>query len=302
MGTTLTLFGQAVNQQLCSERQRLTSPVNPSSESAASAYRAAFAQTDVDISGDGEREPIGLCSARIMLVFSGPTDYLSWRMSVQMRLDLSAWALLFLAALSFSAASESSGTKLMSVSRANLCVTEGVIEELPGARLSVSVPKMRAYLNALTPQFVEAHFTYLGSTGSEARLGSGELRRQFGLKLRAQDSCNLVYAMWRIEPESKLVVSVKSNPGQHTSAQVPALRSGETHTLRAEMNGAEMLVFVDNTLVWEGSVGPDALAFDGPVGIRSDNARLQIELRAGQPLEAQRGHAPGCRSGGEESE
>lgn len=63
-----------------------------------------------------------------------------------------------------------------------------------------------------------------------------------------------------------------------------------------------MLVFVDNTLVWEGSVGPDALAFDGPVGIRSDNARLQIELRAGQPLEAQRGHAPGCRSGGEESE
>jgi len=239
-------------------------------------------------------------------------------MSVQRHQDLHAWALLFLGALSFSAASESSGTKLMSVSRANLCVTEGVIEELPGARLSVSVPKMRAYLNALTPQFVEAHFTYLGSTGSEARLGSGELRRQFGLKLRAQDSCNLVYAMWRIEPESKLVVSVKSNPGQHTSAQcgnrgyrnikprlsapVPALRSGETHTLRAEMNGAEMLVFVDNTLVWEGSVGPDALAFDGPVGIRSDNARLQIELRAGQPLEAQRGHAPGCRSGGEESE
>ena len=237
---------------------------------------------------------------------------------MQRHQDLHAWALLFLGALSFSAASESSGTKLMSVSRANLCVTEGVIEELPGARLSVSVPKMRAYLNALTPQFVEAHFTYLGSTGSEARLGSGELRRQFGLKLRAQDSCNLVYAMWRIEPESKLVVSVKSNPGQHTSAQcgnrgyrnikprrsapVPALRSGETHTLRAEMNGAEMKVFVDNSVVWEGSGRPDALAFDGPVGIRSDNARLQIELRAGQPLEAQRGHAPGCRSGGEESE
>ncbi len=201
-------------------------------------------------------------------------------MSVQRHQDLHAWALLFLGALSFSAASESSGTKLMSVSRANLCVTEGVIEELPGARLSVSVPKMRAYLNAFTPQFVEAHFTYLGSTGSEARLGSGELRRQFGLKLRAQDSCNLVYAMWRIEPESKLVVSVKSNPGQHASAQcgnrgyrnikprrsapVPALRSGETHTLRAEMNGAEMKVFVDNSLVWEGSGRPDALTLTDP--------------------------------------
>jgi hypothetical protein len=229
-----------------------------------------------------------------------------------------AWALICLSALSLNAASDSSGIKLMSVSRANLCVTEGAIEELPGERLSVSVSKMRAYLNAFTPQLVEAHFTYLGPTGNEARLGSGELRRQFGLKLRAQDACNLVYAMWRIEPESKVVVSVKSNPGQHSSAQcgnrgyrnikprrstpVPALRSGDAHTLRAEMNGAEIKVFADNALVWEGSVGPDALGFDGPVGIRSDNARLQIDLRAGQPLQAQPGHAAGCRSGGEESE
>ena len=176
---------------------------------------------------------------------------------------------------------------------------------------------MRAYLNARTPQWVEAHFTYLGSTGNEARLGSGELRRQFGLKLRAQDACNLVYAMWRIEPESKLVVSVKSNPGQHTSSlcgnrgyrnikprhstPVPALRSGDTHALRAEMTGSEMEVFVDNSLVWQGSVGADALDFDGPVGIRSDNARLRIELRAAQPLKTQLGPAA-CRSGPEESE
>ncbi len=125
------------------------------------------------------------------------------------------------------------------------------------------------------------------------------MRRQFGLKLRAQDACNLVYAMWRIEPESKIVVSVKSNPGEHTSAQcsnhgyqnikprrsspAPALRSGDTHTLRAEMNGAEMKVFADNLLVWEGSVGEDALSFDGPVGMRSDNARLQINFAAGKP-------------------
>jgi hypothetical protein len=156
-------------------------------------------------------------------------------------------------------------------------------------------------------------FTYLGSTGNEAPLASGEMRRQFGLKLRAQDACNLVYAMWRIEPESRLVVSVKSNPGEHTSAQcgnrgyqnikpgrsvpVPALSSGSTHTLRAEMNGSELHVFADNSLVWEGSVGPDALAFDGPVGIRSDNARLQIDFLTGKAL---KGQAPGCR--GEESE
>lgn len=231
---------------------------------------------------------------------------------------LCARILIFLVGFSLSAASQSSGVKLVAVPRANLCVTEGTIGELPGKRLSVKVPKMRAYLDARTPQYLEAHFTYLGSTGNEARLGSGELRRQFGLKLRAQDACNLVYAMWRIEPESKLVVSVKSNPGQHTSAEcgnrgyrnikarrsmpLRSLSSGDAHTLRAEMSGAEMTVFVDNALVWDGSVGPDALNFDGPVGIRSDNAKLEIELRAGQPLQAQPGHAAGCRSGTEDSE
>jgi hypothetical protein len=227
------------------------------------------------------------------------------------------WALICLVALGV-AAGPPSGNELSVVSRANLCVTEGAIEERPGGRLGVSVPKMRAYLNALTLQSVEADFTYLGSTGNEARLGSGELRRQFGLKLRAQDACNLVYAMWRIEPESKLVVSVKSNPGQHTSAEcgnrgyrnikparskpVPVLHPGSAHALRAEMNEVEMKVFADNVLVWEGSVGPEAGNLEGPVGMRSDNARLDIEFRAAQPLRAQSGNAQGCRSGPGESE
>jgi hypothetical protein len=202
--------------------------------------------------------------------------------------------------------------KLHTVARANLCVTEGTIEESPADRLTVNVPKMRAYVNASTPQAVEAHFTYLGAADREARLGSGELRRQFGLKLRAADACNLIYAMWRIDPESKLVVSVKSKPTEHTSAQcanrgyrnvkptrskpVPVLRSGSEHTLRAEMNGAEMKVFVDNGLVWEGSLGADSLDFDGPVGMRSDNARLKIELRVGEPFKPS---PAGCRAGGE---
>jgi hypothetical protein len=229
-----------------------------------------------------------------------------------------AGSLVVLTALSLHASFGPFGAKLSPVGRAHLCVTEGAVEEMPDHRLSVSVPKMRAYLNGLTAQAVEAEFIYLGATGNEARLGSGELRRQFGLKLRAQDACNLVYAMWRIEPESKLVVSVKSNPDQHTSAEcgnrgdrnikpahgkpVPALRPGSAHTLRAEMNGAEMRVFADNALVWEGSVGAEALSFDGPIGMRSDNARLQLEFRAGQPLRSGAGREAGCRSGPGESE
>ena len=222
------------------------------------------------------------------------------------------------AVLSLTARPASPDAKLRPVSRADLCVTEGTVEELPGQRLSVSVPKMRAYVNAPSPPMVEAHFTYLGSTGNEARLGSGELRRQFGLKLRAEDACNLVYAMWRIEPESKLVVSIKTNPGQHSSAEcgnrgyrnikprrstsVPVPRPGASHTLGAEMNGEEMKVFADNALVWEGSVGPEALRFDGPVGMRSDNARLELELRAGQLTGTRSGAQLGCRTGPGESE
>jgi hypothetical protein len=236
---------------------------------------------------------------------------------MRMRKPLSPSLLVTLAILSMRVTANAEAN-LAVVSRAQLCVTEGAIEELPGSRLSIATPKMRAYLNASTSQTVEAHFTYLGSTGNEARLGSGELRRQFGLKLRAQDACNLVYAMWRIEPQSKLVVSVKTNPGQHASAEcgnrgyrnikpsrskpVPTLREGDTHDLRAEMNGNALRVFADNVLVWEGSVGQDALAFDGPVGIRSDNARLQLELRAPRPANAQGGHGPACRSGPGESE
>jgi hypothetical protein len=204
-------------------------------------------------------------------------------------------------------------TRLTPVSKANLCVTEGSIEQTPDHRLLVNVPKMRAYVNAYTQPVAQVQFTYLGSTPNEVPLASGEMRRQFGLKLRAQDACNLMYAMWRIEPESKLVVSVKSNPGQHTSAEcgnrgyqnikplrsapLPALRSGEPHTLRAEMNGADTKVFADESLVWAGSVPADALAFEGPVGMRSDNARLELNFQTGQPMQQP---PPGCR--GPESE
>jgi len=204
------------------------------------------------------------------------------------------------------------------VGRDNLCVTEGAIDKAADGRLSINVPKMRAYVNTWTSPAVEAHFTYLGPTAQESRLGSGQTRRQFGLKLRAQDPCNLVYAMWRIEPESKLVVSVKRNPTQHTSAEcrnggyqnikpqrftaVPLLRPGDSHTLRAEMSGENLRVFADGAEVWEGSVGPDAASLEGPVGIRSDNARLELDLKAGEYAGVHPNYAITCKSGAEASE
>jgi hypothetical protein len=168
------------------------------------------------------------------------------------------------------------------VTRSSLCVTEGEIGAGPSDSLIVDAQKMRAYVNTWTAQSIEAEFTYVGPTAKESALGSGEIRRQFGLKLRAQDACNLVYAMWRIEPESRVVVSIKRNPGRARSSEcgnrgyqnikprraspVPALHPGDKHTLRAEMDRDNLRVFIDNREVWNGSLGPDAESLSGPVG------------------------------------
>jgi hypothetical protein len=219
--------------------------------------------------------------------------------------------------LAFSARSQITGAKI-GVSRGNLCVTEGAIESGPNNRLSVNAPKMRAYVNSWTSQAIEAHFTYLGVTAEESRLGSGETRQQFGLKLRARNACNLVYAMWRIEPESKIVVSVKRNPGEskssecgnsgyqnikprHTAA-VPLVKPGDTHDLSAQMDGEELRVFVDGADVWDGSVEPQAHGLTGPVGVRSDNVWLALELRAGAFVGAHPNYLLSCRSGPDASD
>jgi hypothetical protein len=223
------------------------------------------------------------------------------------------FAVLLLAAVIIGAIATPTPANLIVISRAQLCVTEGTIEETTANRLRVDVPKMRAFAAMPTAQDAEARFTYLGPTSQEKRLGSGESRRQFGLKLRAQDPCNLVYAMWRIEPEQKVVVSVKLNPGMHSSAEcgnqgytnikpsrsspVPLLRPGDSHTLRAAMHGSQITVWADGKAVWEGSVGPEALRLDGPVGMRSDNVRLEMELMASPPAALQRDAKPlSCRT------
>jgi len=207
----------------------------------------------------------------------------------------------------------SADQRSVEIDRQHLCVTDGEVTDLPDHRLSVASPAMRGYAMFTTQQDVTARFTYLGGTDKESRLGSGQIRRQFGLKLHSQDPCNLVYVMWRIDPESKLVVSVKSNPGQHTSAEchnhgytnikprhssgVPLLRPDSTHSLRAQMSGEDLRVFADDHLVWEGAVGRSAAALVGPVGIRSDNAKLQIDLRAEGSAGAQSGAQLACRKG-----
>ena len=153
---------------------------------------------------------------------------------------------------------------------------------------------MRATVTSAPARTVEARLRYLGPTKEVKRLASGELRRQLGFKLRAANTCNVVYVMWHIEPDSRLAVSVKSNPGMTTHVQcdahgylnlkpahqspVPILRPGEWHRLRARLAGEELDVSLDGHAVWQGSLGAEGMAFDGPVGLRSDNGRFELEL------------------------
>jgi hypothetical protein len=188
----------------------------------------------------------------------------------------------------------------VSIHRDQFCVTKGAIEERSGSQLEVAVPEMRAVVAYPTRAVAEAKFSYLGPTTKDKPLGSGEIRRQFGLKLRAANGCNLVYAMWRIEPKSELVVSEKLNPGQTTSAEcgthgyrnlkptrdrkAPRLMEGEAHTLRAEIEASKMKVFIDGKLTWEGLLDREALALEGPSGVRSDNGRFKFEFFSSGPV------------------
>ena len=173
-------------------------------------------------------------------------------------------------------------------------VTRGHVEALADGRARVREPKMRAVVDASDGDAAELRFTYLGPSDGEARLASGELRRQVGLKLRAADGCNLVYVMWRIEPKAQLVVSLKRNPGQRTHAECGArgyrnlvaragtqpapLAPNMEHRLHAKLDGRILRVWADRALAWEGDVGDEVLALRGPAGVRSDNAKLELEL------------------------
>lgn len=182
------------------------------------------------------------------------------------------------------------------VPRSRLEVTEGRVEAAGSARrLRVEMGGMRAVVSEDSGQSAELAFVYEGPSAVEAPLARAGLRRQIGLKLRAQDSCNVVYVMWHVEPAPGIVVSVKRNAGASRHAEcgangyttirpqkgadLPPVNVGEPHTLRADLHGAMLTVLADGALLWEGVLPSDVLDFDGPAGLRSDNGNFDFELR-----------------------
>jgi hypothetical protein len=189
------------------------------------------------------------------------------------------------------ATAQKSAPALQPVDRDRLCVTNGAVSALGGGRLSVTTPSSRAIVQSGTDnaadQTAELRFQYLGPSADDKPLASGELRRQIGLKLRAQDTCNLVYAMWHIAPDARIAVSIKRNVGMSTHQQCgahgyinlsaqgvpPPIRPGEAHVLRAELHGNDLTVVADGKAAWQGSLGDTPLPI-GPPGFRTDNAQF----------------------------
>jgi len=217
------------------------------------------------------------------------------RNRLRVTLAIALCALVSACATKTVAPARATSTTLQKVERAKLCVTEGEVRDAGDGQMEVDSPAMRAVVAGSEPEVAELHFVYRGPTAQTSALANGEVRRQVALKLRAEDSCNVVYVVWRFEPESKLVVQTKANPGKHShrecgdkgyenvapraAKQVPPPAAGEEHSLQARLTGEDLMVYLDRDLVWEGDLGSKA-DFSGPVGIRTDNARLAFELAA----------------------
>ncbi|MDX6664016.1 MAG: hypothetical protein QOG68_222 [Solirubrobacteraceae bacterium] len=182
---------------------------------------------------------------------------------------------------------------------AKLSVTSGAVAPYSPSLLSTRSGEMRAVEldNGRHATWGRLVFRLLGASDDTKPLGSGLIRQQIGLKLHAQDPCNLVYVMWRTAPDSAIAVFVKRNAGQTTSSQcgnngytdmatipVPAVAAGTRHVLevrtrRAADGSLVLSVYTDGALLRSQALPADLVAgLDGSIGVRSDNGAYAFRL------------------------
>jgi len=184
---------------------------------------------------------------------------------------------------------------ISAIRTAQFCPTSGRVDPLGPFGMKVNLGGMRGVVAGDASAKAELAFTYGGPSSATSPLADGTIRRQIGLRLRAQDTCNAIYVMWQIAPQSRVAVSVKRNPGKSTHAQCldqgyinlrptgepapPPPQVGAARVLRAEIEGRILRVTADGTTAWQGTLPVEADALTGPAGIRSDNGMFDFELR-----------------------
>lgn len=175
---------------------------------------------------------------------------------------------------------------------ADVCVTNGELRAEPDGRFLVETSSSRAVVRTGDDDYVGMVVEYLGPSREVTTLASGEVRQQIGIKLQAQDSCNVVYVMWPIGAD-RLVVSTKVNQGMSAHAQcgvkgyevpkplldraVAPLVAGQPRRLEATIEARVLTVRVDGAIVWRGDAGRRTAGLFGYPGMRSDNVRARFE-------------------------
>ena len=210
-------------------------------------------------------------------------------------------------------------TQLKQVSKNDLKITKGSVSETESGFLRITDPKVRAVEKSGNAQSGRLSFRYRGPTEQTAPLASGKVVRQIGLKLRAKNTCNLLYVMWELERmegdrrdhRERLKILVKRNPGKEYHNSIPGIREGcgsegyepidtvrladlasakdkRTHTMQADLNargsnGYDLAIHVDDREVWRGTI-PHALLhdIDGPAGLRTDNGSFIFRFYTGR--------------------
>lgn len=190
-------------------------------------------------------------------------------------------------------------TNLNTITYSQLIVTSGEIEKRDDDTMTLRSPIVRATIGNTSRNIIEIDFRYLGPTLRQVPLASGEYRRQIGLKMRERNTCNVIYAMWHIEPTKGIHVSVKSNPKKNTHSEcqdggyknltpyffsptVPEIRYGESHRFGIRIDHNSIHIDVDGLGVWSGELPRETLGFEGPAGIRSDNGIFNLRIRASE--------------------
>ena len=212
---------------------------------------------------------------------------------------------------------------LRQLDKGDLKVTLGSITQTKSGFLTITDAKVRAVEKAPSASTAQLQFRYRGpSKKTTAPNSNGTIKRQIGLKMRAKDTCNLLYVMWEIgrvqiqsngardhrSPE-KIVILVKRNPGKKTHKSCgtdgyqtiavvnqkdpthgfASARDQKGHRLRAELypkgrSGYELFVYADGKRVWDGIIPHRMLRdIDGPAGLRSDNGSFIFKFFAGGP-------------------
>ena len=196
------------------------------------------------------------------------------------------------------------------VSVQELCVSSGSLRPTGAGRWLNEEPTFRATVAHSAGHHAALSFRYLGATEQKKRLGSGRERQQIGLKLLSRDTCNVVYAMWRLGERSSVVASVKSNPtaSRHRECRnrgyrvlEPAWQAavdppavGSIHELSATIRSGLLELRIDGTEVLRAVVDGQPGAALGASGLRSDNARFELLRIDADVLDAPRATRSSC--------